>query len=169
MIDTFGLKMEPEALKLERRRRLAKLLPQVREMPGAAKLYERIKAVGAPHALVSSATAPHIDTVLGFLGTRHRYHALVSADTLGHQRLKPDPYPYQYTAELFNADPMRCVTFEDTPHGAESAWQAGWIVVAKPNRFVSAKAFRYCAHIILSSHQDLGDFEFAAIEPYLGL
>lgn len=167
MCDRFGLGTDPIALRAERKRRLDLLLPLVQEMPGAVELYELIMSLAVPHPLVSSAAQQHIDIVLGVLGTRHRYTHIVSADTLGHRRLKPDAYPYEYTADLYGVPNGVCLTFEDTPHGAQSAWSAGWIVVAKPNRFVDISAFVACAHVIISPDRDLSHFHLRDVQPYL--
>ncbi len=71
----------------------------------------------------SAAIMSNVDFVLDGLNIRHYFEAVVSADQVTHS--KPDPETFLSCARLLDADPSRCIVFEDAPKGVESAQRAG--------------------------------------------
>jgi len=61
--------------------------------------------------------------VLEALGVRHRFPAILGADTLAVR--KPDPLHLTETARRIGADPARCVMIGDTATDVETARRAG--------------------------------------------
>ncbi len=170
VIETFGLKEEPEAYRRERHARLQARLQDVRFMPGAMAALDKFRygKSGAHFALVSSAQEPHVMAILDALGIRRRFHLIITADTEDLRgRLKPDPEPYRLAAKRLRVKAYRCVAFEDTPHGAISARDAGMIVVGAPHRFSPREELERVAHHVIPEGRTIGDFELTSIQHLL--
>ena len=65
--------------------------------------------------------------ILKSLGIREWFGAVVGADDV--QSPKPAPETYLLAAELISVDPKRCLAFEDTELGMQSARNAGMEVI----------------------------------------
>lgn len=78
---------------------------------------------GVPCACVTNAPRLNAELILNGINLRERFPVLVIADDLAHG--KPHPMPYLAGAERIGADPKRCVAFEDSRSGVQSAVAAG--------------------------------------------
>ena len=106
-----------------------KWLAEVRQpIPGAADFLRELRGRGLRIALCSSAPEYLIRDALVQLQVLDLVELIVSADPL--PRRKPDPYPYQVTAEGLGLPPDRLIGFEDALPGATSAKGAGLFTVA---------------------------------------
>ena len=68
---------------------------------------------------------------LDALGIRHHFQAVVTYEDV--KRGKPAPDTYLEAARRLDVDPSRCLVFEDTPLGIESATAAGMQSVLVPS------------------------------------
>ena len=164
MIEAFGLTETPEAYMLERRARARPRLRDVPLMPGAAQSLTKSKASGATLAMVSAATREHVVTIAEACGVDRYFRHVITVETT--ERTKPHPDPYVHAMELVHAKPGRSVAFEDTRHGAESAYAAGMIVVGVPHRFSPREVFAGVAHYVLPDGQNIGDFDLSHIKDF---
>lgn len=96
--------------------------------PGALDL---LPALSAPLAIVTSTGREGAHRKLGIAGIARAFTHVVTLDDV--RAPKPDPEPYLLAASLFGVDPARCLVFEDSETGAESAHRAGCIVVQVPD------------------------------------
>jgi sugar-phosphatase len=123
---------DPEALMLEYDRRMVDTMKrEVPLMDGARELIAMFKALGLPLALATCSTREHIDAVMDKHELRPSFDQLVSAavDMPG----KPHPEVFLQTASLLEADPTRCLVFEDSFNGLVAAKAARMRVVAMPD------------------------------------
>ena len=97
-------------------------------IPGAADFLRDLHGRGLRIALCSSAPEYLIRDALVQLLVLDLVEVIVSADPL--PRRKPDPYPYQLTAEKLALPPDRLIGFEDALPGARSAKGAGLFTAA---------------------------------------
>jgi HAD superfamily hydrolase (TIGR01509 family) len=97
--------------------------------PGAVALLASVKAVGLPHALVTSSERSFMDAVLASTGLS--FDLTVCADDVTHT--KPDPEPYLLAAKLLGVAPGLCSALEDSSNGVASAEAAGCRVFAVPS------------------------------------
>ena len=97
-------------------------------IPGAADFLRDLHGRGLRIALCSSAPEYLIRDALAQLQVLDLVEVIVSADPL--PRRKPDPYPYQLTAEKLGLPPARLIGFEDALPGAQSAKGAGLFTAA---------------------------------------
>ena len=74
-------------------------------------------------AIGSAAIMYNIDFVLDELGIRHYFDVLVSADNVSDS--KPNPETWLQCADKIGVSPDRCLVFEDSIKGVESALNAG--------------------------------------------
>jgi HAD superfamily hydrolase (TIGR01509 family) len=78
-------------------------------------------------ALVSSGNRDGVEAILGTMGWREYFGAVISGDDV--TQGKPHPEPYLTAATLLGVAPERCVVFEDTEAGILSGTAAGMHVI----------------------------------------
>ena len=109
--------------------------------PGFWERSEEARRRGLKLAVVSSSTAEQVEVILRRLfATRPElgapegyFQAIVTGDDI--TRNKPAPDIYLLAGERLAVRPGRCLVFEDTPPGVESAVAAGMIAVGVPNDY----------------------------------
>jgi len=94
----------------------------VRPLPGVRLWLERLKAGGVPQAIASSAPPANIEVIVGELGLRAYFAAIVTGYALP---AKPDPALFLEAARQIGVAPERCVVVEDAVAGVEAARRAG--------------------------------------------
>ena len=99
-------------------------------LPGALDLLEEIRAVGLPHALVTSSEPEIVEAVLPRLGVAAFGVVICAADVA---RTKPDPEGYLLAAEKLGVEPRCSIALEDSPAGTAAAEAAGYRTVAVPS------------------------------------
>lgn len=93
-------------------------------IPGAVELLSAAAKRGKRVALVTSAARKRMELVLNTLQISGFFEHTVSADDV--EQGKPSPLPYQTAMKLIGElDPQRCLVFEDSDSGLESASAAG--------------------------------------------
>ena len=107
--------------------------PHARPVPGLEALIIAFHNAGIPMAVASSAMTKNVEFIVDVLGFRHYFRHLVTGDEVRHA--KPDPEIYIKAAEKLEIQPSRCVAFEDSFVGVESAKRAGMICVAIASTF----------------------------------
>jgi beta-phosphoglucomutase-like phosphatase (HAD superfamily) len=96
--------------------------------PGAAEL---LAATALPCVLVTSSQRDSAHRKLAIAGISDAFAHVVTVDDV--RSPKPAPDPYLLAASLMQLDPARCLVFEDSETGAESAHRAGCLVVQVPD------------------------------------
>ncbi len=121
------------------------LLPQASLIPGVLEFidlaYRRYGSLG----LVTSSTRIDQCRIFEQFNLNPWFKVIVTADDV--QRFKPDPDPYRHALSQLQCDPERVLVFEDSPHGVQSAVEAGCRVVGlassvPPRILISAGAER---------------------------
>jgi HAD superfamily hydrolase (TIGR01509 family) len=103
---------------------LCRQLAEIKEpLPGVHETIAALRQRGMPVALASSSWPGWIDALLGGIGLREQFDAIVSATMVEHP--KPAPDIYLLAAERLGVAPERCIAVEDTPTGLASARAAG--------------------------------------------
>lgn len=101
------------------------------EIPLKPWVHETLSAISLPLAIVtSSRRLEAADKLKRAALDRYFSHVVVLEDVVAP---KPAPDPYLLAARLLNVDPKRCLVFEDSETGAESAHRAGCVVVQVPD------------------------------------
>ncbi len=126
-IRTNRLSLSPQALKAEidtlRHARYREKLPL---LPGAKQAL--MNAVHfAPTGIVTGSYKEDVRLVLSLLGLETSIAVMVTSGETA--KGKPDPAPYQLAATRLGVNPARCLVFEETTHGLQSAQAAGMIAV----------------------------------------
>lgn len=96
--------------------------------PGAAELLSLLRQ---PLAIVTSTGRRGAHHKLAIAGIAEAFTHVVTLDDVSAP--KPAPDPYLLAASLFGVAPERCLVFEDSETGAESAHRAGCVVVQVPD------------------------------------
>ncbi|HEY4300572.1 MAG TPA: beta-phosphoglucomutase family hydrolase [Candidatus Didemnitutus sp.] len=97
-------------------------------LPGVTGFLDRLKAAGVSSAVGSSTERRNIETILAIIGLGSFFRAIVTAEDVS--RGKPDPEVFLTAAGRIEADPSRCVVFEDAFAGLEAARAAGMKAIA---------------------------------------
>lgn len=100
-------------------------------LPGVYAVLDEFAALGLPLAVASSSPLPMIKAVLERLRITRYFQLLCSAADEEHG--KPHPAVYLNTARQLGVEPARCVAFEDSVPGVQSAHAAGMAVIAVPD------------------------------------
>jgi beta-phosphoglucomutase len=107
--------------------------PHAQPLPGLKALLEECRAEGVRLAVASSAMTKNVDFVVDTLKLRPYFASIITGDNVS--RPKPDPEIYLKTAEKLGLAPAKCVAFEDSFVGIESAKRAGMKCVAIASTF----------------------------------
>ena len=99
-------------------------------LPGAVDLLEEVRAVGLPHALVTSSEPEIVEAVLPRLGVAAFGVVVCAADVA---RTKPDPEGYLLAAAKLGVEPQYSIALEDSPTGTAAAEAAGYHAVTVPS------------------------------------
>lgn len=84
-----------------------------------------------PMAIVTSSGRKEAHHKLNLTGIAAAFVHVITVDDV--QSAKPSPDPYLLAAERMGVSPARCLVFEDSETGAESAHRAGCHVVQVPD------------------------------------
>ena len=96
-------------------------------LPGVESWLARLREDGARQGIASSAPVANIDTLIGELGLRSYFDAIVSGEDLPG---KPDPTLFLSVARQLDIPPGLCVVVEDAIAGVAAAKRAGMKCIA---------------------------------------
>jgi HAD superfamily hydrolase (TIGR01509 family) len=96
-------------------------------LPGVMAWLSRLRAQGYSQAIASSAPQANIDALVGELGIRDYFDAILSGVDLPG---KPDPAVFLHAASLLQSAPNQCIVVEDATAGVEGAKRAGMKCIA---------------------------------------
>jgi len=99
-------------------------LPAVR---GVRAFVDEVAAAGIPRAVATSASRVDVHRLLGRLGLRDRFDAVVTAEDVRFG--KPDPEVYLLAADSIGVPSVQCLVFEDAVVGVQAARRAGMRVI----------------------------------------
>lgn len=126
-----GLRMPIEEILHKKERMYFDSLHELKAVP---EVVEHIEARHGeiPFAVVSGSTRDSVDASLRTLGLIEKFDAFVCAGD--YTKAKPHPEPFLIAAERLGVRPEKCVVFEDTDFGIQSAVAAGmaWVKVPPP-------------------------------------
>lgn len=121
-----GVQIDTEAVADEKEVLFDELLADVRPVYEVKAIAARYRA-HMPMAIATGSPMWVAEKLLGALGMRDWFSAVVTADCI--QNPKPAPDTYLKAAHMIGVDPRRCHAFEDTTLGIEAAISAGMAVV----------------------------------------
>jgi len=115
---------------------------ELRLIDGLSDFLKHSHSDGIKIAIGTAAIMKNVDYVLDGVHIRHYIDAIVCADDVHHS--KPHPETFFKCAEILNVSPNHCLVFEDSPKGAQSAFNAGMncLIVTtlhKPEEFANNK------------------------------
>lgn len=120
-------------------------------VPGTIPFLDHARRLGIRMAVATSAEQANRDFVLGGLGLREYFGAVVGGEEV--RRGKPDPEAFLTAAQRLGVPPARCLVFEDALAGIQAASAAGMRAVALATT-LDAGEFRDLPHVV----QVAGDF-----------
>lgn len=137
-----------EALRTERRARVAQLVLQQPVLPGVERYLIEARALGLRIGLASSSAGDYVRGHLKRLKLLDQFDATKCfEDTASH---KPEPGPYLAVLDALGVLPAEAMAFEDSPHGVAAARAAGIFCVAVPNPVTQRLIFDHANHRLQS-------------------
>jgi len=116
--------------------------------PGIAKYFEEARRRKLKLAVCSSSPRKWVSSNLERLGIEEFFDAMMTGSEAS--EIKPHPELYLKALEALNLPAERCIAFEDSPKGVQSAKAAGIFCVAVTNPITAQTDLRD-ADILLSS------------------
>jgi HAD superfamily hydrolase (TIGR01509 family) len=114
---------EKSKMSLEKEKQYQKdFRPQLKLVNGLQDFLTSARKAGYRMAIGSAAIRYNIDFVLDGLGIREFFEVVVSADDVS--KSKPAPETWLTCSSMLDIPPGKCLVFEDTPKGVESAGRA---------------------------------------------
>src|SRR3989441_10778628 len=101
--------------------------PWLPAVPGVVAFVAEVAAAGIPRAVAPSASRVDVHRLLGRLGLRDRFDAVVTAEDVRFG--KPDPEVYLLAADSIGVPSVQCLVFEDAVVGVQAARRAGMRVI----------------------------------------
>ena len=123
--ELFPAKTEPEQTAIAEAKEAAlraRARAGIEPTPGLLELLAWSDAHAVPYACVTNAPRANAELILTGIGVRQRFAHVVIADEIAHG--KPHPLPYLTGVAWINVAPHRCVAFEDSAAGVQSAARA---------------------------------------------
>ncbi|MHC0052381.1 HAD family hydrolase [Actibacterium sp. D379-3] len=128
----LGVALEAEAINAAWDKACAPLFAQgIPLKPGVTELLDLLDVMSLPRAIATSSRRASAQSKLQAAGLADRFTFVVSMDCIASP--KPAPDPYLRAAALLDADPARCLAFEDSDTGVRAAVAAGMTVVQVPD------------------------------------
>ena len=128
--------------------------PHAQPLLGLKTLMDECRAEGIPLAVASSAMTKNVDFVVDTLKLRSYFASIVTGDDVS--RPKPDPEIYIQAAERLTLAPAKCVAFEDSFVGIESAKRASMKCVAIASTFPAEELRRQTpADLVVNGFEEL--------------
>ena len=121
-------------------------------LPGLIALLDLADTAGLPMAAVTNAPRANADLLLGALGIRQRFKAVILGDELEHG--KPHPLPYLEGLRALGARADRSVAFEDSASGVASASAAGITTVGIMTSLTDRELRAAGAHATATDYRD---------------
>jgi len=100
---------------------------EIRALKGLPEFLKRLKEKNIPIAIGTSAPRSNVDYVLSHTGFEQYFATILDESDVEHG--KPNPEIYLNVAARLGYEPSRCIVFEDSLSGVESARRAGTKVV----------------------------------------
>ena len=128
--------------------------PHAQPLLGLKTLMDECRAEGIPLAVASSAMTKNVDFVVDTLKLRSYFASIVTGDDVS--RPKPDPEIYIKAAERLRLSPAKCVAFEDSFVGIQSAKRASMKCVAIASTFPAEDLRRQTqADLVVKNFEEL--------------
>ena len=130
VVAALGLPISPEAYLLARERELMRLLADVRPMPGAEALVEKLDRLGIPMAIATSGHRDLTEEKLARQSFLRTMKCIVCGDDPRLEQPKPAPDIFLLAAAELGAHPDQCAVIEDSANGVQAALAAGMRTIA---------------------------------------
>ena len=121
------LEVDVDQLATEKFREFDRIAQNIPILPGATELLEKLKKKGLKLVIASGSGRLNVDTVINRTGIAEYFDFTVAGDEV--PRGKEFPDIWLKAAELVGEEPKDCIVFEDAYYGAQSAKEAGMMVV----------------------------------------
>jgi len=99
----------------------------IQPVDGLLELLTELKEKGIKMALATSAPTGNVDFTFGYIPIRHFFDHILDASDI--MKGKPDPEIYTKAIMKLDLEPSKCLVFEDSKAGIQSARSAGAMVV----------------------------------------
>jgi len=143
LIVDHDIDIEPGTLKMRKEKLLIEWLNSrsIELMPYALEAVAFFRRKGIPVAVATGAPREQVTPKLTRTGLKDLFNAVVTRSDV--RNGKPHPETYKKACGMIDAEPNRCIAFEDTLGGAMSAKDAGLICIAVPTDLTKGQDFSF--------------------------
>lgn len=146
-----NLNLDPLELRAHKSKRYLELLAtELRPMPGALELLEKLRG-NKTMALASSSYRDAVDGVVRGLDIGYYFAVIVTG--LDVERVKPAPDIFLAAARQAGARPSQCLVLEDAEKGVCAAHEAGMRCIAVPTRQTRHHDFSRATRVCFSLNE----------------
>jgi HAD superfamily hydrolase (TIGR01509 family) len=143
-----------------RAKAFAKLVENVRLMPGVVKFIHRLRNAGFSAALTTSSGGADLRLIFDRFGLSRFFEVVVTGDQVTH--CKPHPQPYRLTAQRLGIPPDHCLAIEDSVNGIISATAAGCLAIGLTTSFPKRKLIEAGAILTVDTFEELDGMMFSS-------
>jgi len=115
-------------------------------MPGVIRLLPQLQAAGYPLAVATASDRAWAIRWLNHFNLWSYFNVIATSDDIIHN--KPAPDVYLFAAQQLGVPPERCLVFEDSVAGMQSAKAAGMTVIALPSHVTKSLDFSQADEIM---------------------
>lgn len=133
-------------------------MADVRPMPGALELLDRLERRAIPFAIATSATRASVERFCGPFDLVPRFRAIVARGD--YETSKPAPDAFLAAAGRLDLAPSDCLALEDSYNGVRAAVAAGMATVMAPDVVPATEEMRaLCVAIVDDLHEVVAMFD----------
>jgi len=129
------------------------IFDKVELIEGAKEFVQRSKETGYQLGLTTSASRPTQKLVFETFDLEEYFETSVTGEDIA--KGKPDPEPYQLTAQRLGLDPKDCMVIEDSVNGVRSGYAAGCKVIGITTTFSRQVLIDAGAHFVVDSFSEI--------------
>lgn len=115
---------------------------------------EDLKKHSVPIAVATVSPRPRTERTLEAIGIERYFEVMVTRDD-GIKHRKPAPDIYLKAAEMVSMPPSQCVAIEDSPVGAQSAKNAGMVVIGFSNTYHDPNELKPFCKLVVNNFSEL--------------
>ncbi len=141
----------------------ASLSEELQLMPGAMRLVQFLHDLDMPLGLVTSATKADQKRAFIKFGLTPYFSSVITIEDV--HRPKPDPQPYQITADRLGLPARKCIVVEDSKYGILSALQAGSHVLGLASTFSHETVQDAGAHAVFRTLAEIEGYIRSLLSP----
>jgi beta-phosphoglucomutase len=154
LLASYGLVVDPEQVQQRKRHHYQRIVAEeLQPMPGLMDFLPWCRQQDIACFVISVNRRAALDAALAALSITDYFEDVISMEVLG-DKVKPDPFPYEFGLQLAGVAVHNAIAIEDTHKGLTSAKAAGLFCVGMRNDINDDQELRLADYVI-SDYREL--------------